>query len=57
MLRYPKLREKIEQGAVAADVVNLVMAHMPIIQTAREELAAIQMANAGFPSDGQQNAA
>jgi transcriptional regulator with XRE-family HTH domain len=56
LLRYPKLREKIEQGAVAADVVNLVMAHMPIIQTAREELAAIQMANQGFPTDNSQAA-
>ena len=57
LLRYPKLREKIEQGAVAADVVNLVMAHMPIIQTAREELAAIQMANQGFPTDNNSQAA
>jgi transcriptional regulator with XRE-family HTH domain len=44
LLRYPKLREKIEQGAVAADIVNLVMAHVPIIQVAREEIAAQQLA-------------
>ena len=39
LLRYPGLRDKIEQGAVAADVVNLVMAHVPIVQVAREEMA------------------
>ena len=39
LLRYPALRDKIEQGAVAADVVNLVMAHVPIVQVAREEMA------------------
>jgi transcriptional regulator with XRE-family HTH domain len=49
LMRYPKLREKIEQGAVAADIVNLVYAHLPIVTTAREEIAAQQMAN--FPAD------
>lgn len=48
LLRYPKLREKIEQGAVASDIVNLVMAHMPIVQVAREEIAAQQAAMANF---------
>ena len=46
LMRYPKLREKIESGAVAADIVNLVMAHVPILQIAREELAAQQAAAA-----------
>lgn len=39
LLRYPSLREKLEQGMVAGDVVALLMAHMPIIQMAREESA------------------
>ncbi len=55
LLRYPKLREKIESGAVAADIVNLVMVHVPIVQMAREELAAQQ--NAAFPADPTQQAA
>lgn len=42
--RYPKLREKIESGMVAADIVTLIMVHMPIVQTAREEIAARQQA-------------
>jgi transcriptional regulator with XRE-family HTH domain len=46
LMRYPKLREKIESGAVAADIVNLVMAHVPILQVAREEIAAQQAAAA-----------
>ena len=54
LLRYPKLREKIEQGAVAADIVNLVMAHMPILPMAREEIAAQQAQT--FPTEGQQAA-
>ena len=44
LLRYPGLRDKIEQGAVAADIVNLVMVHLPILQIAREELANQQQA-------------
>lgn len=39
LLRYPALREKIEQGAIAGDIVVLIMAHMPIVQVAREEMA------------------
>lgn len=42
--RYPKLREKIESGMVAADIVNLVMVHAPILAIAREEIAARQRA-------------
>jgi hypothetical protein len=49
LMRYPKLREKIEQGAVAADVVNLIYAHMPIVTAAREEIAAQQAM--AFPTD------
>ena len=49
LLRYPGLRDKIEQGAVAADVVNLVMAHVPIVQVAREEMALMaQMAETTY---------
>jgi transcriptional regulator with XRE-family HTH domain len=55
LLRYPKLREKIESGAVAADIVNLVMVHVPIVQMAREELAAQQAAT--FPADPTAQAA
>lgn len=40
LMRYPALREKIESGMIAGDVVALVMAHLPIIQAAREEIAA-----------------
>lgn len=40
LLRYPSLRKKIEEGAIATDVVALIMAHVPIVTTAREELAA-----------------
>ena len=40
LMRYPALREKIEQGMIAADVVALIMAHLPILQAAREEIAA-----------------
>ncbi len=47
LLRYPKLREKIEQGAVAADIVNLIYAHVPIVQVAREEMAMIQAMQQG----------
>lgn len=39
LMRYPALREKLEQGMVAADVLNLIYAHWPILQAAREELA------------------
>ena len=48
LMRYPALRDKIEQGAVAADVVNLVMAHVPIVQVAREEMAMLQAQQAGY---------
>ena len=48
LLRYPALREKIEQGAVAADIVNLIMVHVPILQVAREEIAAQQAAAQSF---------
>ena len=51
LLRYPGLRDKIEQGAVAADIVNLVMAHVPIVQVAREEMA-IQAAMMDQTYDG-----
>lgn len=37
LLRYPALREKIETGMIATDIVALLMAHIPIIQAAREE--------------------
>lgn len=37
LLRYPSLREKIEQGMVATDIVMLIMAHVPIVQAMREE--------------------
>lgn len=57
LLRYPKLREKIEQGAVAADIVNLVMVHMPILQMAREEIAAQQMAAQNYEGGLGQSAA
>lgn len=40
LMRYPALREKIEQGMIAGDVVALIMAHLPILTAAREELAA-----------------
>ncbi len=42
--RYPGLREKIEQGMVAADIVNLIMVHVPIVQVARAEILARQEA-------------
>ena len=55
LLRYPALREKIEQGGVAADIVNLVMAHAPILQVAREEIAAQQLMEQTYAGglDGQ----
>jgi transcriptional regulator with XRE-family HTH domain len=37
LLRYPALREKIESGMITADIATLVMAHLPIVQAAREE--------------------
>ena len=40
LMRYPALREKIEQGMIAGDLVALIMAHLPILAAAREELAA-----------------
>ena len=40
LLRYPALREKIEQGMIAGDVIALIMAHLPILAAAREEIAA-----------------
>ena len=40
LMRYPALREKIEQGMIAGDVIALIMAHLPIVQIAREEIAA-----------------
>jgi hypothetical protein len=41
-MRYPALREKIEQGMIAGDIVALIMAHLPIIQAAREETQRLQ---------------
>lgn len=41
--RYPALREKIEQGMIATDIVGLILAHLPIITVAREEIAAQAM--------------
>lgn len=46
--RYPALREKIEQGMIAGDVVALIMAHVPIIQAVRMEIAAQQMAEGHY---------
>jgi len=40
LLRYPALREKIEQGMIAGDVIALIMAHLPILAAAREEIQA-----------------
>jgi len=40
LMRYPALREAIERGMIAGDVMALVMAHLPILTAAREELAA-----------------
>ena len=43
---------------IAGDVVGLIMAHVPIIQTAREELAAMERARQGAEGyDPQQQAA
>ncbi len=42
LMRYPALREKIEQGMIAGDIVALIMAHLPIIQAAREETQRLQ---------------
>ena len=49
LMRYPALREKLEQGMVAQDIVILIMAHMPIVQTAQAELAA---RNAAMQAEG-----
>jgi hypothetical protein len=40
--RFPALREKIESGMIAGDVVALLMAHIPIIQTMRAETVNLQ---------------
>lgn len=42
LMRYPALREKLESGMVAQDIIVLIMAHVPIVQVAREEIATIQ---------------
>lgn len=47
LMRYPAFREKLEQGMVATDIIALVMAHLPIIQCAREEMAARQSQQSG----------
>lgn len=57
LLRYPALRERIEQGAVAADIVNLITAHAPILSTARAEIAAQQAAQEGYEGGLNANAA
>lgn len=56
LMRYPALREKIEQGMIAGDIVGLIMAHVPIVQVARMEIAERQAAMEGYtgglPADG-----
>ena len=47
LMRYPALREKLESGMVAQDIVILIMAHMPIVQTAQGEMKARAEAMAG----------
>jgi transcriptional regulator with XRE-family HTH domain len=46
LMRYPALREKIETGMIAGDIVALIMAHLPIIQAAREETQRLQQQQA-----------
>ena len=46
-MRYPALREKLESGMVAQDIVILIMAHLPIVQTAQAELQARNLAMQG----------
>jgi transcriptional regulator with XRE-family HTH domain len=41
LYRYPALREKIESGMIASDIVALLMAHAPIFQMAVAETNAI----------------
>lgn len=48
LMRYPALREKIEQGMIAGDVVGLIMAHVPIFQVFRMEVQARQEAQAHY---------
>ena len=47
LMRYPALREKLESGMVAQDIVILIMAHLPIVQTAQAELQARNLAMQG----------
>jgi hypothetical protein len=46
--RFPALREKIESGMIAGDVVALLMAHIPIVQVMRAETAALQEQMQGY---------
>lgn len=48
LYRFPSLRAKIEEGAIATDILALIMAHLPIIQCAREEIAAQQAQAQGY---------
>lgn len=52
LLRFPALREMIEKGAVGADVVALIMAHVPILEAARAEAYAIAVAEGRVPPPG-----
>ena len=44
--RYPAVKEWMEKAGVAGDLVALFVAHWPIVEAARQELA-VQQAQAG----------
>ena len=53
LLRYPSVRETLEKGMIAGDILGLIMAHLPIIEAMRMEVAANQArAQAEMYGDG-----
>jgi hypothetical protein len=57
LMRYPSIREKIEQGMIGADVLALVMVHVEILRVAREEITAQQAAMEHYEGGLQTSAA
>jgi hypothetical protein len=57
LMRYPSIREKIENGLIGADVLALVMVHVEILRVAREEIQAQQQAMEHYEGGLQTSAA